>query len=393
MQNSSALSRMPRDTTSIAFLAVAFLTGIAGALYTPVLSLFLTDVIQVSPALVGLFFTGSAVSGIIISQLLAALSDRRGDRRTLILFCCLLGVLGYLMFVWNRQYALLLLVGVSLLSVGATANPQLFALAREHADRTGREAVMYSTFLRTQISLAWVVGPPLAFGLAMGYGFTILYLLAAAVYLLCAIIVWYYLPSHPQVVSTTLRGALEAPRQHRRDVLLLFVACTMMWGTNSLYLINMPLYIINELHLPDKLAGIMMGCAAGLEIPVMLIAGYYARRLGKRRLMLIALAGGLVFYLVMLQVHHRWLLVAAQLFNALYIGILAGIGMIYFQDLMPGQAGAATTLYANTTRAGWIIAGSAAGAIAEIWNYHSVFYLAFGMVVIASLCLLRIRDI
>ena len=39
----------------------------------------------------------------------------------------------------------------------------------------------------------------------------------------------------------------------------------------------MPLFIIDELHLP-KLAGIMMGTAAGLEIPTMLIAGYYAKQ-------------------------------------------------------------------------------------------------------------------
>ena len=39
----------------------------------------------------------------------------------------------------------------------------------------------------------------------------------------------------------------------------------------------MPLFIIDELHLPEKLAGIMMGTAAGLEIPTMLIAGYYAK--------------------------------------------------------------------------------------------------------------------
>ena len=51
-------------------------------------------------------------------------------------------------------------------------------------------------------------------------------------------------------------------------------------GTNSLYIINMPLFIIDELHLPEKLAGIMMGTAAG-QIP-MLIAGYYAKRFGKR---------------------------------------------------------------------------------------------------------------
>ncbi|VEB00681.1 sugar efflux transporter B [Klebsiella pneumoniae] len=45
-------------------------------------------------------------------------------------------------------------------SFGSTANPQMFALAREHADRTGREAVMFSSILRAQVSLAWVIGPP-----------------------------------------------------------------------------------------------------------------------------------------------------------------------------------------------------------------------------------------
>ena len=52
----------------------------------------------------------------------------------------------------------------------------------------------------------------------------------------------------------------------------------MMWAANNLYMINMPLFIIDELHLTDKLAGEMIGIAAGLEIPMMLIAGYYMKR-------------------------------------------------------------------------------------------------------------------
>lgn len=107
-----------------------------------------------------------------------------------------------------------------------------------------------------------------------------------------------------------------------------------MWGTNSLYIINMPLFIINELHLPEKLAGIMMGTAAGLEIPTMLIAGYFAKRLGKRLLMRIAVVAGFFFYAGMLLAHSPVILLSLQLLNAIYIGILGGIGMLYFRDLM-----------------------------------------------------------
>ena len=389
MHNSPAVtSAKSFDLTSTAFLIVAFLTGIAGALQTPTLSIFLTDEVHARPAMVGFFFTGSAVIGILVSQFLAGRSDKRGDRKSLIVFCCLLGVLACTLFAWNRNYFVLLFVGVFLSSFGSTANPQMFALAREHADKTGREAVMFSSFLRAQVSLAWVIGPPLAYALAMGFSFTVMYLSAAVAFIVCGVMVWLFLPSMQKELPLAT-GTVEAPRRNRRDTLLLFVICTLMWGSNSLYIINMPLFIINELHLPEKLAGVMMGTAAGLEIPTMLIAGYFAKRLGKRFLMRVAAVGGVCFYAGMLMAHSPVILLGLQLLNA----ILGGIGMLYFQDLMPGQAGSATTLYTNTSRVGWIIAGSVAGIVAEIWNYHAVFWFAMVMIIATLFCLLRIKDV
>ena len=393
MHNSPAVSSAKSfDLTSTAFLIVAFLTGIAGALQTPTLSIFLTDEVHARPAMVGFFFTGSAVIGILVSQFLAGRSDKRGDRKSLIVFCCLLGVLACTLFAWNRNYFVLLFVGVFLSSFGSTANPQMFALAREHADKTGREAVMFSSFLRAQVSLAWVIGPPLAYALAMGISFTVMYLSAAVAFIVCGVMVWLFLPSMQKELPLAT-GTIEAPRRNRRDTLLLFVICTLMWGSNSLYIINMPLFIINELHLPEKLAGVMMGTAAGLEIPTMLIAGYFAKRLGKRFLMRVAAVGGVCFYAGMLMAHSPVILLGLQLLNAIFIGILGGIGMLYFQDLMPGQAGSATTLYTNTSRVGWIIAGSVAGIVAEIWNYHAVFWFAMVMIIATLFCLLRIKDV
>ncbi|WP_336494836.1 sugar efflux transporter SetB [Escherichia coli] len=393
MHNSPAVSSAKSfDLTSTAFLIVAFLTGIAGALQTPTLSIFLTDEVHARPAMVGFFFTGSAVIGILVSQFLAGSSDKRGDRKSLIVFCCLLGVLACTLFAWNRNYFVLLFVGVFLSSFGSTANPQMFALAREHADKTGREAVMFSSFLRAQVSLAWVIGPPLAYALAMGFSFTVMYLSAAVAFIVCGVMVWLFLPSMQKELLLAT-GTIEAPRRNRRDTMLLFVICTLMWGSNSLYIINMPLFIINELHLPEKLAGVMMGTAAGLEIPTMLIAGYFAKRLGKRFLMRVAAVGGVCFYAGMLMAHSPVILLGLQLLNAIFIGILGGIGMLYFQDLMPGQAGSATTLYTNTSRVGWIIAGSVAGIVAEIWNYHAVFWFAMVMIIATLFCLLRIKDV
>jgi len=372
-------------------MLVAFLTGISGALQVPTLSLYLSNEVQVRPFLVGLFFTVNSLVAIMVSQFLASRSDKKGDRKTLIFWCCLVGALACLLFAFNRNYLILLFFGVLLSSFGSTSNPQLFALAREYSDSTGRESAIFGAIMRAQISLAWVVGPPLAFALALGFSFEVMYVAAAIVFVLCALMVWKLLPSMPKIESP-LEKPLEAPRENRRDTMLLFIACLLMWSANASYLINMPLYVVNTLHLPDKLAGILMGTAAGLEIPSMLIAGMIAKQVGKRFLIRIAVVAGALFFIGLLFISGTWSLIFLQLLNAVFVGVLAGIGMLCFQDLMPGQAGAATTLFTNSIRVGWIIAGSLAGVIAEIWGYHAVFYGALLMMGAAMVCLWKLRD-
>ncbi|GGP24945.1 MFS transporter [Silvimonas amylolytica] len=385
--------RQKPDLASAAFLVVAFLTGTAGALQVPTLSLFLSNEVGVRPFLVGTFYTVSAIIGILISQWLAHHSDKGINRRMLIVWCCLLGALGCVLFAFDRHYLLLITVGVVLGSFGGTGNPQVFALAREHADHSGREAVMFNSIMRAQISLAWVIGPPLAFALAIGYGFPAMYLGASAAFLGCALIVWKVLPDLP---PRKHHAASHAPRvSWWRDpqVRLLFIGCTLMWTCNSMYLITMPLYITRDLGLPERTVGILMGTAAALEIPAMLIAGYYTRRFGKRSMMRFATGAGVLFYICMTLISNEYAMIAMQLLNAIFIGIIAGIGMLYFQDVMPGQIGMATTLFATSTRTGSVVAGAVAGSVAELWGYHAVFYVAVLSVCTALVCCFRMKDV
>ncbi|PIJ49444.1 MFS transporter [Erwinia sp. OLTSP20] len=384
------IRRLPSLQAS-AFLLVAFFSGIAGALQIPTLSLYLSQEIHSSPIMVGLFFTVNALVAIAISQFLAVYSDRRGERKTLILQCCLSGAAGALLFAWCHNYFVLIIAGTLLAGFGTTANPQMFALAREHADKNGHQAAMFSSVMRAQISLAWVIGPPLAFALAVGFGFNAMYTCAAIAFVVCALLVHFLLPAQQQSQPLSV-NKLQAPRRNRRDTLLLFIACTLMWCANSCYLIAMPLYLVHQLQLSEKLAGEMIGVAAGLEIPVMLIAGFYAARLSKRRLLRISAVAALLFYSGLLFITSPLGLLLLQLFNALFIGLVAATGMLYFQDLMPGQAGAATTLFTNTSRVGWLFAGLTAGAAAQLWNYYSVFLLSMLMIIVTLGCLWSIRN-
>ncbi|EHI0616555.1 sugar efflux transporter SetA, partial [Escherichia coli] len=177
------------------------------------------------------------------------------------------------------------------------------------------------------------------------------------------------------------------------NVRMLFVASTLMWTCNTMYIIDMPLWISSELGLPDKLAGFLMGTAAGLEIPAMILAGYYVKRYGKRRMMVIAVAAGVLFYTGLIFFHSRMALMTLQLFNAVFIGIVAGIGMLWFQDLMPGRAGAATTLFTNSISTGVILAGVIQGAIAQSWGHFAVYWVIAVISVVALFLTAKVKDV
>ena len=376
-----------------AFMLVAFMMGVAGALQAPTLSLFLSREVGAQPFWIGLFYTVNAIAGIGVSLWLAKRSDSQGDRRKLIIFCCLMAIGNALLFAFNRHYLTLITCGVLLASLANTAMPQLFALAREYADNSAREVVMFSSVMRAQLSLAWVIGPPLAFMLALNYGFTVMFSIAAGIFTLSLVLIAFMLPSVARVELPSENALSMQGGWQDSNVRMLFVASTLMWTCNTMYIIDMPLWISSELGLPDKLAGFLMGTAAGLEIPAMILAGYYVKRYGKRRMMVIAVAAGVLFYTGLILFHSRLALMTLQLFNAVFIGIVAGIGMLWFQDLMPGRAGAATTLFTNSISTGVILAGVIQGAIAQSWGHFAVYWIIAVISVVALFLTGKVKDV
>ncbi|HGX3396952.1 TPA: MFS transporter [Enterobacter hormaechei] len=347
-----------------AFMLVAFMMGVAGALQAPTLSLFLSREVGAQPFWVGLFYTVNAIA-----------------------------VGNALLFAFNRHYLTLITCGVLLASLANTAMPQLFALAREYADSSAREVVMFSSVMRAQLSLAWVIGPPLAFMLALNYGFTTMFSIAAGIFVISLALIAFALPSVARVEQVTDKPITQVSGWQDKNVRMLFIASTLMWTCNTMYIIDMPLWISSDLGLPDKLAGILMGTAAGLEIPAMILAGYYVKRFGKRRMMVVAVAAGVLFYAGLILFHSREALLALQLFNAVFIGIVAGIGMLWFQDLMPGRAGSATTLFTNSISTGVILAGVIQGALSQSYGHASVYWVIAAISLVTLMLTCRVKDV
>lgn len=381
-----------------AFLISAFIIGIAGALQSPTLSRFLTDEVKVNPILVGIFYSVNAFASIIGSFLLASYSDKKGERRYIVLFCCLMGIGNNLVFALTRNYLILISLGVFFAALASAAMPQIFALAREYAEKTGRNVVVFNSLIRAQLSLAWVIGPPLSFALAINYGFNTLYFSAIGMYFIAIFVVALFLPLvarnqvTPQVIESKLINQNDSILKNK-NIIFLFLATVFMWTANIMYLIDMPLYVDEVLHLSKNLPGKLMGLAAGIEIPIMLIAGYLVPKFGKHRLMIFAILCGVFFYIGIIFCQSQLALFGLQILNGLFIGIVANIGIIYFQDLLPTRMGVATTLFNNGVTCSVILGGMIQGFASDLYGHEIIYYIALAMLLISLLLCIQVRTV
>lgn len=371
-----------------AFLFTTFIIGIAGALQSPTLSRFLSFEVKSSPVFVGMFFSINAIASIVVSFLLAKYSDQKGDRRNIVIFCCIMGICNSLTFAFSRHYFILMTVGIFFTSLASAAMSQIFALSREYAVKNGRNVVAFNSLIRAQLSLAWVIGPPLSFALATNYGFTVMYLSGALMFIIAILFVGTLLPS---VEKNPMSSNIDVKTMARsndslfknNNIIFLFLSTVFMWTANMMYLIDMPLYLEQTLHLSNTLPGQLMGMAAGIEIPIMLIAGYLVPYWGKRNLFFIAIISGAFFYIGIIVFKNELALFTLQVFNAIFIGIVANIGIIYFQDLLPTRMGVASTLFSNGITCSLILAGMIQGFVSEKLGHHAIYWIALAMIIIS----------
>ena len=79
--------------------------------------------------------------------------------------------------------------------------------------------------------------------------------------------------------------------------------------------------------------------------------------------------------------------------NAIFIGITATIGMVYFQDLMPTKMGTATTLFSNAAKSSWIYWWTHCGYYWGNLALQLCFYVAVALIFISVGCMWKVKSV
>ncbi|MGA5362562.1 sugar efflux transporter [Streptomyces purpurascens] len=383
-RNGTGATRVLKDTTLRGMAVNTAMVGLAGALVSTSVSLFLAGPVGATPLMTGLFFSARGVLEIAAGLTVGTLSDRMLNRRTLLMLCPLLSAAGALSYAAFRDYLLLLATGAVLFGLGGAGFAQIFAYNRDYAQAHALDSTLLNSILRSITSVCWIIGPPLGFLVVDAQGFAPLYLLAAFLYAMSGLLCRCLLPDLPRdpVKRKSAGNPFTGPG---RPLLLLLPAVVLFLAVNSIYQINIALFVTLDLGLRPSFTGLMIGLAAALEVPVIVLTGRYAHRLGTWRLVLGAAAVSALFFATLPFIHSPAALLLSQLPGAVCTGVLLSLPLSLLQDALPGRAGTASSLYTSSQQAGILLAGATAGVVTQWAGYTAVFFVCAGLSTAAAL--------
>lgn len=368
---------MYRDKTALLFIFTAFVSGLCGAFFYPLSSLFIVEMLNATPMMLSLYMVLAVASSVAVSQLLAAQSDKNWQRKTILvvsLSCYLITVVS---FIFVRDYWVGVTIATLFGSVSGAAFGQLFAMGREYADQHLKDSTTFLSTMRAGIAIAWVFGPPLAFMIKASFGFSAAFSVSAVIVSFGILVILLYLPSCKVVAEEGEEQSLKPASKGRTGLVALYcMVIVFAFAANNLYITSVPLYLSQELKVDPNWLGFLFGTAALCEIPIMLWAGRLSEKVGTIKLLLMGITSGALFYSVMLTSTTFAAMLAAQLLNGFFIGICATLGMVVLQDMMRDRLGTASTLFSSMLNVSMLVASLSVGIVGELYNYYSTLYVS-----------------
>lgn len=267
--------------------------------------------------------------------------------------------------------------------------PQLYASARESINqyRSGI-AVMANMILRSMFSFGFLFGPLVGSILLARYDFTGLFFGTVIMFAVVFMSSFLIKNSNPPAVEQSIEiTSYEEPKSPNlltnMGLFIPFIAFVFLHVGQWMYLLNMPLFVTGYLGEADSAVGILASLCAGLEVPLMIFMGYVASRVSSKTLLIIAGFIGSMYFLSIGIFESYTMMLIGQLPLALFLAILLGLGISYFQDLLPQFPGYASTLFANAMIVGQLVGNLLGGIANDTLGVENSFYISGAFLFIA----------
>lgn len=381
------------------FLLDMILLGMALAITVPFFILYATQELGMTRGMYGIMMALFALAGFLVNTIVARFSDKADfKRKYMILFSLSMSCIAFSSYFFVQTPVIFIMMYVFFAGMGAPAMPQLYASARESINESAsvKHAAFANTVLRSMFSFGFLFGPLVGtvllkqFGYAGLFGGTILCYLTA----LLTIIIFYQEVEKKEVVREA--GYVEPVTPNLlRDMFLLipFMAFVFLHVGQWMYTLNMPLFVTEYLHAKEANVGYLASLCAGLEVPFMIILGIMSAKMETRTLLMIGAVLGGGYYFSIGIFDNVVAMLIGQIGLAFFLAILLGLGISYFQDILPDFPGYASTLFSNAMIVGQLVGNLLGGFMSDIVGLSNVFFVSASFVLLAFVLLIFTKPV
>lgn len=385
-----ALSALPHQAALIFLLQLT--NSICVSALVPLMGYFIVEGLGGAPWQIGLY-TGLVLSmTLVMNRWAGERMDAGSEVRPLMFWAVIAFLMLTAILTRTDRLWMLLVLAAPLMSVPNMGSGIIFTYGRLYAQDNNLDIGRLNSWLRMAVSLAWMIGPALAFTVSARFGFQAVFISALGlgfVYLL----LWHVVM--PRGFAAPCRDKTEISHDPVNWALMLAgLICLMFTITNSLFVSAMPLFFITQVDLPGFTPGLALSVKCLLEVFVIFGSVRLAERIGVRAVLMLAAGLAVIDMLLFSTVTEVWHVVAVAVLEGTHYGLFAGVAITFVQSFAPDKPGRATAVYMNSLFLGGMIGSVSMGLIATAVDYRTVLYVAsavslFGMALLMATARVR----
>ncbi|MDW4208949.1 sugar efflux transporter [Staphylococcus saprophyticus] len=380
------------------FVINMMLLGMGIAITVPYLVLFATNDLGMTSSQYGLLLALAAISQFIVNTIVARFSDTRNINRKLIIVAALfMGAVSFSIYFYIHEIWIFIAMYAIFQGCFAPAMPQMYASAREsiNASASKNKAKFANAVLRSMFSFGFLFGPLIGALLLSANGYSGLFggTITIIIFTLLLQVFFFKDIKTEQTVSDVNHVEAAAPNMLKDKVLLVpFLAFILLHIGQWMYTLNMPLFVTNYLNEPEGFVGGLASLCAGLEVPFMVLLGILSAKLTTRTLLILGGLFGGLFYFSIGVFESLVMMFVGQVFLAIFLAILLGLGISYFQDILPDFPGYASTLFANAMVIGQLCGNLLGGIMSQWVGLGNVFYVSAASIFVGMILIFFTKD-
>ena len=342
------------------------LLGMAIAITTPFLVLYATQHLGMTSGQYGLLMALAAGASFTVNSIVARFSDNgKINRKYLIATALIMGALCFSIYFYVHTIWIFI----------------------EYKDRS----ILDNTVLRSTFSLGFLFGPLFGTVLLSLLGYDGLFGGTVTIFLTVLVLLLLFYKEPKKILNNIVGNFPEkkAPNLIKEPTLLIpFLAFILLHIGQWMYTLNMPLYVTEYLKDDESHVGYLASLCAGLEVPLMIILGAIAGKFRTKTLLMVGSIFGFGYYFSIGVFDSFTAMLIGQLALAFFLAILLGLGISYFQDILPDFPGYASTLFANAMVIGQLGGNLLGGVMSDIVGLGNVFFVSSFSIALAFVLLI-----